>query len=163
MSVDTSGVCPACGRYIGPTRCCPYCDADIVAPPLMRLLRWVAILLATVGLLFLYLTVRKREPPKIEIGQIAPSMNFARVCLRGKLHRAPYISKTRDYFSFRLYDKSGNVQVIAHNPVAGILIEEKRLPTNGCLVEVAGQLDVGSDGTRVIVRSPSQLKVVEEP
>ncbi len=43
--------CPACGRYIGRTTVCPYCDVDIPVPLWLRLLRIGAWVLASGGLL----------------------------------------------------------------------------------------------------------------
>jgi hypothetical protein len=53
------------------------------ANPLSHWFRYVALVLGTLGLGFLYLTALHREIPVVKIGGIKPMMNFATVRVAG--------------------------------------------------------------------------------
>lgn len=159
MTSDTKTICPVCGRYIGRVSCCPYCDADQPSPPLTKIIRRIAVLLATAGLLLLYLGARNREPPQIDSAQITPAMNFARVRLHGYTKRRAYIARENDYISFRVYDDSGSIQVVAYRNTARQLIESHKLPPPHSRITVTGSLKVSTSGSKLIVDSAAQLDI----
>ena len=181
MQSDSTANCPVCERYIGPVSTCPYCNAKNRQSPVIRSIRIVAILLATVGLFMLYMTARHRQPTLISIEDITPAMNFAHVRIVGSIKRKPYISKDKDYISFRVYGetaKSGSdletrsklnsrtynkprsLQVVAHREVAQALIANKLLPSAGDSVGVRGNLSVSAKSkNKLYLKTPNHLTI----
>lgn len=161
---ESSANCPECDRYIGPVSRCPYCNATNRQSPAIRLIRIIAIILATAGLFLLYMSAKHRQPPLQAIENITPSMNFAYIRITGIVKRKPYISKDKDYLSFRVYSKSSSdsethpgtnsnsnatikpssIQVVAYREIAKLLIENGNLPSSGDTVSVRGSLSVSA-------------------
>jgi len=160
MQPSSTTLCPSCNRYIGPVGKCPYCNTDAGPPPLMRAMRLVALLLATAGLLLLYLTARHREPPLVRIADITPVMNFAQVRVAGTVSRKAYISRNRDSISFTVADDSGSIRVAAYRHVASALLESNQTPGAGDHVEVSGSLSVTADAMpKLYLKAPAHLSI----
>lgn len=156
----SSPLCPSCERFIGPAGKCPYCNADTRKTPMMVVVRFVAILLATVGLSLLYAAARHREPPIIQIENITPVMNFAHVRIVGSVPKRAYVGKDGDYVSFSVDDGSGQIRIAAYRDVARKLIESKQLPKAGDRVEVRGGLSVEADSTpKLYLKLPGHLRI----
>jgi hypothetical protein len=158
--------CPSCERFIGPVDVCPYCDADSAKPPVMRILRWLALVLAPVGLGFLYLAATSKELPAVKISEITPMMNFAQVQVVGTVQNNVYIGEkngTVDYISFPINDGSGELRVVANGAVAKSLKDKGLLPIKGDSVDVTGGLDVTADGKfKLRLGSTEKLKIVKD-
>ena len=158
--------CPSCERFIGPADVCPYCDADSAKPPIVRLLRLVALVLALAGLAFLYLAATSKELPMVRISEITPMMNFAQAQVAGSVQKSPYVGEkkgTVDYISFPINDGSGELRVVAYGAVAKSLKDKGLLPVKGNSVEVAGSLDVTADDQpRLRLGSMERLKIVKD-
>ena len=153
-----SPLCPSCDRYIGPAASCPYCNTAANTPPLMRAMRGVAILLATVGLVLLYVASKHREPPRITISEITPVMNFAHVRVVGTVPRKAYISRDRTHVSFTITDETGSLRVVAYRNVAKALLETRAVPTVGDEVEVRGSLSISAKSNpKMYLKSPQHL------
>jgi len=148
--------CPSCERFIGPADTCPYCDADSAKRPVLRVLRYSALLLGMTGLAFLYLAVTHKELPVIRVGNITPMMNFAYVRVKGTVEKDAYIAKEKgevQCLSFSLDDGSGQLRVAAYGNVARCLVEKDMVPKGGTLVYVAGSLNVSANGrVKLIMR-----------
>jgi hypothetical protein len=160
-----SGKCPSCERFIGPADACPYCGTDSAKSPLLRGLRWAALLLAVLGVLFLYLMSVRRELPRVRIGDLAPAMNFARVRVAGTVERDPYVARVggrADYLSFMLTDGSGSLRVAAYRDKAREIVDGGRVPARGSAVEVSGYVQVRSDGSyRLTIEEAHHLRTAE--
>ena len=162
-------ICPSCGRFVGALTRCPYCGASVHKRLSIRIFRYAALLLGTVGLFFLYLMVRNREIPVVKISEITPTMNFAYVRVAGRV-----ISDTRVYregdrvqsLGFVVDDGTGEIAVRAYRAVARELLSSNIFPRMGDRVTVAGSLSVSADD-RILLRlqSPRQLhlEAVEPP
>jgi hypothetical protein len=138
------GLCPVCDRFIGPVSVCPFCGETVPTATALRILRWGAPALAVIGLVALWLSAVRREPPSIAIGHIEPTMHRAYVRVEGRLERAPYVSRKSgrtDYLSFNVTDGSNAVRVAAYGEVARE-IERRGLPPKGARVQATGFLDV---------------------
>lgn len=157
--------CPSCHRFIGPAMTCPYCGAEAEGRLPLRLGRWLALLLGTVGLALLYIAARQQTPEFIRIADIQPGMNFAQVQLRGTVHGAPaiyHVSNRVDYVSFTLNDGSGGLTVFASGPLAVRLTERNTLPAKGDQIQVRGALTLSRRGImKLRLMSESQLQTYE--
>lgn len=146
---QSSAVCPSCERFIGPADVCPYCEAEADKPAIVRRLRVAALLLAVVGLTFLYLMARNADTPVVRIGDVTPMMNFAGVRIAGTIKNNVYIKRQGeeiDYLSFYVDDGTGELQVQVSRETARELAAGNRLPEKGDRVDVAGTLNVSGEG-----------------
>lgn len=141
--------CPSCERFIGPADVCPYCETDSAKPPIIRKMRVVSLLLAVLGLAFLYMAMLYRDRPMPRIGDISPTMNFAYIKISGRVERDPFVSKRKgqqEYVAITVNDGTGALQVTAFGKTARALLDQKLLPAAGDEVEAAGVLNVSADG-----------------
>jgi len=159
---SSTAVCPSCERFIGPVGMCPYCGSDSARPRSLKILQTAAVVLAGVGLLFLYVMARYREVPLVQIGDITPLMNYATVRVAGTVDRKPYVSKRKgkvDYVSFLVDDGTGALRVSADREVARMLVARDLLPQRGQRVDVTGRLSVTADGRQKLrIQSAGQVK-----
>ena len=164
MPSSTPLQCPSCERHVGPARRCPYCNATIPVAPLMRIIRVAAILLATAGLLLLYIAAKHHEPPLILIGSITPVMNFAHVRVSGTVSKRPYKSRDGSSISFTIADDSGDLRVYAYRNVAKALLQDNAsLPAAGDRVELKGSLSISAEGTpKLYLKSAEHLTFISE-
>ena len=155
--------CPSCERFIGPAEVCPYCDADSARNPLLGTLRRGALLLAVVGLTFLFLSARPDVIPLIKISGITPMMNFAVVRVKGAVEKDAHVGRTKgrvDAVSFALNDGSGSIRVAAYGVTASNLVERKKGLLRDVVVDVTGILNVQADGnTRLVMRSAEEMRL----
>ncbi|MBN1558472.1 MAG: hypothetical protein JW951_10050 [Lentisphaerae bacterium] len=141
--------CPVCERYVGTAGRCPYCDEAVPRDPWLRGLRLAALGLGGVGLVFLYLSVRGGEIPRLRIGALVPPMDCARVRVAGTVMRRPYVARGNgavEYLSFLVDDGSGALRVAARGRAAQALAAEARIPEKGARVDVSGSLRVSANG-----------------
>jgi hypothetical protein len=167
-----SASCPSCERFIGPADVCPYCEADSARPPILRRLRLASLLLATIGLVCLYLMSQVKEVPDLHVGEVTPMMNFATARFAGTVARPPYVRKQgnrTDYVALSLDDGTGEIRVMLSGTAAAALVERGRLPARGDEIEVTGTLNVWGDGasrlkvqSADLVRMPTGLNVAKE-
>ena len=159
-----SAICPSCERWIGTADVCPYCQADSAKLPMLRVLRYGALLLAVAGLGALYVAARYRELPVIRIDEITPLMNYAYVRVAGTVERNAYVARRNgqvSYLSFSVNDGTGPLRVAAYRDVAEALAGRNMVPAAGMRVDAAGSLSVQAGGNvRLILQSAEQLKTV---
>jgi DNA/RNA endonuclease YhcR with UshA esterase domain len=151
--------CPSCGRYAGPYEACPYCGARLAGRMPVRIVKIVAIALATVGLVLLWFAATRAEVPVIQIGQAGATMNMAYVRLQGRCTRAPSYDPESDYLSFWLDDGTGEIRVSAYRAETRQIIERALVPALGDTVEVAGTLRVREDFYALTLNVPEQLTI----
>lgn len=158
-------LCPACGRFIGPAAECPYCGTDGVRAGPRGVLRVAVLLLAVLGLLFLYLMGAAGEVRLVDIRDIGPTMNFATVRVRGTVARKPYVSRRdgkAEYLSFLVDDGTGALRVAAQDRTARALDDGDLVPARGTAVQVTGSLRVRGDGDmRMRLLSAAHLRIAD--
>jgi DNA/RNA endonuclease YhcR with UshA esterase domain len=156
-------VCSSCGRFVGALTRCPHCGARVQKRLSVRVTRYAALVLATLGLVLLYFMAVNKEIPVIEVAGIEPTMNFAFVRIEGKVTDDPRVYRKGDRIqSVRFYvdDGTGEIPITAYRAQAEELINSKQIPRMGDQVSVAGSLSVSSDD-RIMLRlqSPRQLEI----
>jgi tRNA(Ile2) C34 agmatinyltransferase TiaS len=119
----------------------------------------VAVVLATAGLFLLYMTAKHREPPLVSISEITPVMNFAHIRIEGEVRKKPYIGRDNEYLSFRVFDDSGSLQVVAYRETAKKLITENGLPHAGDRVDVRGNLSSSAAKAKLYLKIPQHLTI----
>lgn len=156
--------CPSCERFIGTDAVCPYCDADSMRAPTWRVLRWGAGLLALIGLGFLYLMARHREPPRVQAGEVGSGMNFAYVCMQGTLPRDARVSVRGaevEKLTFVLEDDTGSIPVSAYGKTAAAVVARVGTPARGDRILVSGNLRVGpNERVRLVVEVPAHVRIL---
>jgi hypothetical protein len=162
---NRAAFCPSCERFIGPADVCPYCDADSARPPILRVLRWMAFVLAVGGLVFLYAAAKAREVSVVEISHITPMMNFAQVQIAGTVQKDAYVGRTNgvvDYVSFIINDGSGELRVVAYNNIARNLEKKSLIPRKGDVVEANGSISATADNKpKLRIISAEKLRIRE--
>lgn len=155
--------CPSCGRFVGAFTRCPHCGARIRHRMSLTFFRYAAVLLATVGLFFLYLASTRREVPVVRIGEISPMMNFAYVRVQGTVSSEPRIFKEGgrvQSLRFAVDDGTGEIQVSAYRGQAESLLADNRVPNLGDKVDVAGSLSVSADDRLLLrLQVPEHLRL----
>ena len=114
----------------------------------VRVFRYAALGLGTIGLGLLYLMAIHRELPVVKIGEIKPTMNFAYVRVVGTVAGDPRIfkevGKVRS-LRFTVDDGTGEISVTAFRSQAEDLVDQHKVPASGDRVEVAGALSITAD------------------
>jgi DNA/RNA endonuclease YhcR with UshA esterase domain len=151
--------CPSCGRYVGPYHACPYCGARLTGRISIRVVKIVAILLATVGLVALWFAATRAGVPLIQIQAAGATMNMAYVRLQGRCTRAPSYDPRGETLGFWIEDDTGEMYVSAYRAQTRQILAEGRVPAPGDRVEVAGTLRIREDFLSLTVNVPAQLKV----
>ena len=146
-------VCPSCGRFVGTASKCPYCGAKAGKRMSLVAIRWAAVLLSTVGLVLLYAMARTRDPERIRIGDIEPTMNFGLVRLSGEVKSNPRPFKNGNGMSFYVGDSSGSIIVFLDQAQSRAMSEGGLLPKKGDSVDFVAQLQSSASGRSARVRS----------
>jgi ribosomal protein L37E len=160
----SDAACHRCGRYIGPVSRCPHCGAAVRQRMSLRVFRWAAVLLATLGLALLYVMSITRAVPRVEIGSISNTMNFAYVNLEGVAPQSARVYRRGDIVSsvgFTLDDGSGRIPVRAFGRRAQELADSGRLPQAGDRVSLDGSLNVSAEETTIYLQVPESLVILE--
>ncbi len=84
MSLQETGVkCPSCGRNTGSDEICRHCQASIKSRVTLRVVKWVAVGGAIVGLILLWAGIRIQEIPRVQISEIDLQYNLTIPRLEG--------------------------------------------------------------------------------
>lgn len=157
-------VCQSCGRFVGPARRCQYCGAPVRQRISVRFFRWAAVLLATVGLAILYWTSISREVPRMRIGDISSTMNFAYINVEGELPRSARVYRSGGLVSsvsFSIDDGTGSIPVRAYGKKGQELVDSGKLPRAGDRITMDGSLNVSADDRKLYLQVPESLKILE--
>lgn len=150
QSGDTA--CPACGRFVGTASKCPYCGARVAKRMSLVAVRWAAVLLSTVGLVLLYFMARTRDPERIRIGDIEPTMNFGLVRLAGEVRGDPRPFRNGNGMSFHVSDGTGSIIVFLDASQVQAMTDGDLLPRKGDGVDFIALLQASSSGHSARVR-----------
>lgn len=149
MTKQEPGICPVCGRFVGPANVCPYCDTDGISPSPVSLIRWGSLFTSLAGIAFLWLMARNTKPNMIRVCDISPKTRLAQVAIAGLVERRPSVKRGSDAqtrLSFQVDDGSGSIIVVAKGVAAKRLMERYGTPACGKFVTVQGTLDTDRYG-----------------
>lgn len=152
--------CSSCGRFVGPYEACPYCGARQAPRVSLRAVKWTAVLLATVGLFFLWMAAVNAPLPRISINQATATMNFAYVEIAGRVVRGPTYNPDSQSLSFTVDDGTGQMRIWAFRDVVEDLCALQRIPGLGDQVVVAGTLRVREEDVSLTLNVPDHLNVL---
>ena len=160
---SSNAVCPSCGRFIGPSDDCPYCGTDSAKPSFLVKLRWGTVAFAVFGVVALVIGGARREVPRVRIGELVPTMRYARVEVQGIVERDAYVGEKDgqvDFLGFTLLDATQSVRVAAYGEVAVACVRMRQIPKAHECVKATGSVVVGRDGrTRLRLDSTEDLIV----
>lgn len=156
-------MCPSCGRFVGALTRCPHCGSRVAKRLSVRLLRYAALGLATVGLGLLYLMTTHRELPLVRVADIKPTMNFAYVRVAGTVSLDARMfkegGKVRS-MRFAVDDGTGEISVTAYRAQAEALVRNNMIPRAGDRIEVAGALSMtANDDVVMRLQLPEHLSL----
>jgi len=162
----TDGRCPVCGTYAGPTSRCPACGAELHMRTSLRVFRWAALGLGTVGLALLFAMARHREIPLVRADELSRTMNFAYVRLAGEVPEDARLYRRSgrvEGLRFTVRDETGEIAVRAPRDRAQWLADHDLLPAAGDRVEVTGSVNVNADGAATLwIQAPEQFRLIRQ-
>lgn len=122
----------------------PVFGPQVPRPLRIRILQAASLVLATGGLILLYLFSVHRDIPSIAIREIQPTMSFATVRLSGKVTSDAFLFKSGGLV-FNVNDGTGELGVLGNRAQADAMTAAGRLPRRGDQVELVGSLSMGAD------------------
>jgi len=128
----------------------------------MRLLKALTVLLAVSSVIALIVASRATPRPIVRIAAIQPMMNFGYVQVQGTVTAFPSFSAQDRFLSFRMWDGSAELRVVAYRTVVEALLAAERIPLPGDLVRVEGTLRIRDDEPSLILNAPDGL-LLETP
>ena len=149
--------CPSCGRFVGPYETCPYCGAQMEGRISVRWVKGAAVLLATVGLLGLWLLARTTEIPHVTAAEAQGTMNMAYVKVAGRITGNLTYDPESQYLGFWVEDESGEVRVSAYRDVTEALLAARKIPAPGDAITVAGTLRIREDFVSLTLNVPEHV------
>lgn len=158
--------CAECGRFVGAMSRCPHCGAQVRKGMTLRGFRWAALLLATVGLGLLYAMSIYKEIPRIDIGEINQTMNFAFVRIAGHVVGDARVFREDAIVTgvrFSVNDGTGILSIRAYGAKAKALDDAGKVPLAGDLVELSGSLNVSAQDRVMYLQSPDHLAIERPP
>jgi len=162
--MEKSRICFNCGRYIGAKNVCPYCGEEQPKPIGIEFLKWVSLLVAIGGVIFLFISAKTSSAPFFKVENLKPTMNFAKISMKGIVESSPYYNEEKGgYLSFWLNDGTGSIKVRAFRDLAKEIIHKNLYPSIGDSVYVTGTLYAREDFI-LTINSINELKVkIPEP
>lgn len=152
--------CSQCGRYVGPYEACPYCGARITGRIPIRAMKAAALVMASVGLVVLWLVATRSEVPLVEIGQAGATMNMAYARVEGWVVRGPTYYADSGYLALTLADDTGEIRVSAYSNEVEGLRALGQIPALGDRVSVAGTLRVREEGVALTINVPEHVEIL---
>jgi DNA/RNA endonuclease YhcR with UshA esterase domain len=149
--------CSSCGKYVGPYQACPYCGARQTGRTKIRTIKAAAAVLATVGLIALWLAATRAPIPLIQVGQAEATMSMAYARVEGHVVRGPTYYADSGYLAFSLRDSTGEIRVSAYANETAALRALGLVPALGDWVSVAGTLQVRQQNPSLTINVPEHL------
>lgn len=151
--------CHSCGHFVGPYETCPYCGAKMKGRIPVRVVKIVALILATVGLFGLWWAARYTDIPTVSAVDVAGTMNMAYVEIVGRVARSLSYDPESSYLAFWVDDGTGEVHVSAYRDVTETILAVGKIPALGDEVTVAGTLRIREDYVALTLNVPEHLEL----
>ena len=155
--------CPSCGRFVGPLTRCPYCQALTEKRLSIRVFKYISVFLSTFGLIGLLFYARNVKTQEIQISQLGPLSNFGHVAVKGTVTESRGLSKWGSLsFNIQQMGQDGTVDVIkvsAYNKIAKEIASLNKIPKNGDIVRVEGQVRAQNDNYSLMINAPHHISI----
>jgi DNA/RNA endonuclease YhcR with UshA esterase domain len=153
----SKATCPSCGRFVGPYTACPYCGAALSGRTPLKLVKYFALCLATMGLLGLWWLASRTEIPHLTVAEIEGMMNMAFVWVDGRITRNITYDPTSQYLGFWVDDGTGEIYISAYRATTQKLLEADIIPALGDEVSIAGTLRIREDYAALTLNNPEHM------
>lgn len=158
--MQSTALCPSCGRHVGPYEACPYCGAKLAPRITMRLFRYGSLAVALLGLAVLWFFSLRSPIPEMKIGQVQSTMNFAYVRVSGKVVRQSTFDAEGGYLGFWIRDDTGEMMVSSYRTTTQALMAANKLPDVGDEITLEGTLRIREDTPSLTLASAETVKLV---
>lgn len=157
--------CESCGRFVGIYTRCPYCQALTQKRLSIRFFKGFALLVSTLGMLLLLFYARHVKPPEVKISELGPLSNFAHVRVRGEVDRSFGLHPQWGSISFILAQEDDQerrtIRISAYSQVAREISDLDKIPGEGDLVEVQGQVRFQQDSPSLLINAAEHIVIKE--
>lgn len=126
-------------------------------------IRWAAVLLATIGLFLLYLMAKNREVPVVMLGNIQPTMNFGQIRVVGQVETDARPFRSGAGMSFNVSDGTGKIIVFVSKKQMDVLTKQNLIPKAGDAIDFAGSLNISDDQSSMRLLSAKHLFLTRAP
>ncbi len=147
--INEEARCPSCGRFVGPYERCPYCGASLKKRTSLKILKYGSLIFSVLGLIIVYVFALMKPIPLVKVEQVNPSMNFAKVKMKGVLYKYPVLSEMEGRLYLYLSDGTGTFRVRAFGKTAKEAIKKLRGIKIGDELTAVGKLTVDYRGVQL--------------
>ncbi len=115
------GYCFSCERFIGPSDHCPYCDTPAAGLLSLRILRFLALGTAILGLVLLAIFRHRLAIPTVPLADLQPAMHGARIRTTGLLSAPPRHGRSRSgqpWLRLTIEENGQSVRLVAQGKTA---------------------------------------------
>lgn len=157
--MQSTALCPSCGRHVGPYEACPYCGARLEPRVSVRALRYGSLLVAVAGLAVLWFFSLRSPVPEVKIGQVQATMNFAYVRVSGQVIRSPSYDADSSYLNFWIQDDTGEMMVSSYRGVTQDLLAAGKRPDVGDRATLEGTLRLREETPSLVLTSAETVRL----
>jgi DNA/RNA endonuclease YhcR with UshA esterase domain len=155
----SSSECPSCGRFVGSHEKCPYCGTDVGQRIAVRVFKYGSLVVAILGLAVLLFAASRNQVPRVEIGDLAGTMNWAYVHVEGLVSRQPLYDPVAKTLKFWVWDETGEIMISAYRSEAEWMLAEGAVPVMGDYVALEGTLRVKEDFQYLVLNVPQSTNI----
>ena len=162
--------CPKCGQFMGPSNLCPYCRTRVKNRLDINTLKAISLLVSVLGVASLLVWAHFKDHGQWDIEDLSKKQNYAFLEFEGVVVEDPryYVTFTESgdslpgSVSFKIDDGTGLIEVKAYQEVAKEIVREKKIPSNGDRVRVAGSVTFRGRDMSVMLQDVSLLEILTE-
>ncbi|MGM0606907.1 MAG: hypothetical protein ACQESP_00680 [Candidatus Muiribacteriota bacterium] len=157
--------CPSCGKFTGTYERCPYCGAEVNKRLSLKFFRYGSLILAVMGVFFIYLAAVNKEIPELDYEHISETMNFAFVRVKGEVVGQPNVfyreSGSIGSLSFTVDTGYQEIRIMAYSNIAEDILKAGNDPVPGEEVEISGSFRIKDEGSTLslFIQAPQHLKI----
>lgn len=156
-------MCPSCGRFVGTYTRCPYCQALTQKRLSIRIFKYISVLTSTFGLLLLLFFARNIKTQKVNIADLGPLSNFAHVRIEGVVTKSYGLHPKWKSLAFVVAqgrgEKRKTIRISAYSKTAKKIAKEGKIPNEGDLISVEGQVRFQKETPSLLINAPELLVI----